>query len=147
MITLRHFSPDDAEVIHNNLYPDMAIADITEMITEWNSFVHDGRYFEMFAVISDDRIVGNVSLYEHNQSVASTGIEIYQAERKKGFASDALALLMKHASEKGYRILLDQVRKDNHASIRLHEKLGFESDGYVYRNQRDYEVVLYAKPL
>lgn len=147
MITLRHFTTDDAEIIHNNLYPDMSTADITEMITEWNSCVHDDRYFEMFAVIADDRIVGHVSLYEHSQSIASTGIEIYHAERKKGFATDALALLMDHASEKGYRIILDQVRADNHASIRLHEKLGFESDGYIYRNQRDHEVVLYAKPL
>ena len=45
------------------------------------------------------------------------------------------------------RILLDQVRRDNAASIRLHEKLGFETDGYGYRNQKGREVVLYLKPL
>lgn len=68
-------------------------------------------------------------------------------ERRKGAASEAISLLMRYASKKHYRIILDQVRKDNTASIRLHEKLGFESDGYVYRNQRDQEIVLYLKPI
>ena len=44
---------------------------------------------------------------------------------------------MQYAAEKGYRIILDQVRKDNPASIRVHEKLGFESDGYIYQNQKN----------
>ena len=42
--------------------------------------------------------------------------------------------MLEYAAKKGYKIILDQVRKDNLASIRLHKKLGFESDGYVYLN-------------
>ena len=59
----------------------------------------------------------------------------------------ALAALISLAKEKGYRIVLDQVRRDNRASIRLHEKLGFETDGYIYRNRKNNEVVLYLKIL
>ncbi|WP_081373827.1 GNAT family N-acetyltransferase [Butyrivibrio fibrisolvens] len=58
-----------------------------------------------------------------------------------------MADLLKYASEKGYHIMLNQVRKDNLASMRLHEKLGFESDGYSYRNQKNKEVFLYLKLL
>ena len=129
------------------LYPDMSLSEITEMIDEWNSGVFRGRAFDMFTVVSDGRIVGYVSLYEHTKTIASAGAEVIPEERRKGAASEALSLLMKYAAEKNYRIILDQVRRDNKASIRLHEKLGFESDGYVYRNQRDQEVILYMKPL
>ena len=117
------------------------------MITEWKTCTYQRRYFEMFAVISTNRIVGNVSLYEHSRNVASAVVEICSNERRKGYASETVAALLKYAAKKGYRIILDQVRKDNPASIRLHEKLGFESDDYIYRNQKNNEVLLYLKLL
>ena len=147
MVTLRHFGKEDAKFIHNSMYPDMAMADISDMIDEWNSLLYQGHYFEMFAVISGGQIVGSVSLREQSRSIVSAGIDILDSERGKGLGSEAFSLLIQHASGNGYRIILDQVRKDNTASIRLHEKLGFESDGYVYRNRKDHEVVLYLKVL
>lgn len=146
-IQLRHFERGDAKSIQTHLYPDLSETDISEMITEWNSGVYQERFFEMFAVLSGGRIVGYVSIYEKSRSIASAGIEIYPEERGKGLASEAMVALLKYAREKGYRILLDQVRKDNLASIRLHEKLGFESDGYVYLNRKNNEVLLYVKLL
>ena len=125
----------------------MELYAITEMIDEWNSLVCCGKYFEMFAIVSEDKIAGYVSLYEHSKTVASIGAEVIAEERRKGAASEAISLLMRYASEKRFRIILDQVRRDNTASIRLHEKLGFESDGYIYRNQRGQETVLYLKPI
>ncbi len=147
MVTIRNFTHQDAEALRQSLYPDMELSAISEMIDEWNSLVCCGKYFEMFAIVSDDRIAGYVSLYEHSKTVASIGAEVIAEERRKGAASEAISLLMRYASEKRYRIILDQVRRDNTASIRLHEKLGFESDGYVYRNQRGQETVLYLKPI
>ena len=147
MIVLRHFEQKDVESIHNSLYPDLSETDIREMIAEWNSYVYQGRYFEMFAVLSDNRIVGYGSISEKGRNIASAGIEIYSEERGKGFGSDAMAALLEKEKKKGYRIILDQVRKDNQASIRLHENLGFDSDGYVYRNRKNNEVLLYLKVL
>ncbi len=147
MITLRHFMREDAESIRNHLYSHMTESEIVNMIADWNSCVFQGRYFEMFAVITDGRIVGYVSLYERSQSVVSAGIEIYCNERNRGFAFEAMETLTAFACKKGYRLILDQVRKDNKAAVRLHEKLGFESDGYVYRNGKNNEVVLYIKLL
>ena len=145
MVTIRNFTHEDAEPLQQGLYPDMTLSGISEMIDQWNTGIYRGRYFEMFAIVSDKSVIGYVSLYEHSKNVASAGAEVITKERRKGTASEAVSLLMQYASEKGYRIILDQVCKDNIASIRLHEKLGFESDGYVYRNQRDQEVVLYLK--
>ena len=133
MVVLRHFLEQDAGFICENLYPDLAIDGAVAMIDEWNSGVHQGRYFEMFAVLSGGVIVGYASLKEHSKSTVSAGMEILRAEQNKGFGTQALAALINSAASKGYRIMLDQVRKDNPASIRLHEKLGFESDGYTYQ--------------
>ena len=147
MVTLRHFLPEDARSVRNNLYPDMTEAQIRDMIADWNTCLWKGRYFEMFAVVSDQRIVGCVSLYEHSRSMVSAGAEIYRTERRKGYASEAYCLLMAHAARKGYRLVLDQVSTDNPASIRLHEKLGFEKDDSIYINRRGHDVFLYLKLL
>lgn len=147
MMTLRHFGHEDAESVRQHLYPGLSEEDIRNMMDEWNSGLYQGRYFEMFAIVSGGRIAGFVSLTEHSRSVVSVGIEVCSSERGKGIAQEAVQMITRQAAEKGYRIILDQVRRDNPAGIRLHEKLGFESDGYVYRNQRNHEVVLYLKTI
>ena len=58
-----------------------------------------------------------------------------------------MQILLKEAAEKGYRIIQQQVRTTNTASIRLHEKLGFETDGYIYKNKHDHDVLIYLKAL
>lgn len=146
-VILRHFEYKDVKSIRDNLYPDLSENDVRGLITEWNSCIYQGRYFEMFAVESGNRIVGYVSLYEKSRSVASAGVEIFPEERGKGFAYVAMIDLLRYVAEKGYQVILDQVRKDNQASIRLHEKLDFENDGYVYRNPKNIEVLLYLKLL
>ncbi len=78
------------------------------------------------------------------ESITDSGFEI---KIPKGFAFDAMVQMLEYAAKKGYKIILDQVRKDNLASIRLHKKLGFESDGYVYLNEKNIDVLLYLKLL
>jgi len=147
MVTIRSFTQEDASFIQQNLYPDMSLSDISDLIDAWHTCIYDGKYFEMFAVLSDESMVGFVSLLEHSKHIASLGAEIIPMARGKGVASNAITLLMQYAAEKEYQVLLDQVRADNVASIRLHHKLGFESDGYVYKNQRGRDVVLYIKTI
>jgi RimJ/RimL family protein N-acetyltransferase len=144
---LQRFVPADAQSIRQHQYPDMTVDEIERMIADWNSGVFEGRCFEMFAVTEDGRIAGCASIKECSKSVASLGIEIFTEERGKWIASNAMPLLLEAAKQAGYRAVLDQLRTDNAASIRLHEAPGFETDGYVYRNKRDREVVLYLKLL
>ena len=101
----------------------------------------------MLAIVEDGRLVGTVSLFEHSPSCASIGPEVFARERRRGIAFSAMRILLKTASEKGYRIIQQQVRADNTASIRLHEKLGFETDGYIYKNRHGHDVLLYLKAL
>ena len=147
MLELRHFTRQDAAFLQTSLYPGIAAEEALRLIEAWDTCVYQNRYFEMFAVTCDSALIGCVSLFEHSPSVVSAGIEIIDSERNKGYGAQAMAKLIDLARQKGYRIMLDQLRRDNRASVRLHEKLGFESDGYVYRNQKNHETLLYIKPL
>jgi hypothetical protein len=42
---------------------------------------------------------------------------------------------------------MQQIRADNVVSSALHNSLGFETDGYVYRNKKGNEVLIYIKVL
>ncbi len=147
MIALRHFGSDDVSVLQKKRYPDMTCHEIAEMIREWNSCEYDGRYFEMFAVISDGRTVGSISVFENSRSAAEIGSDIFPDERRKGFAYEAMLQAVRYVSEKAYRGLIPQVRYANTASIRLQEKLGFEQLESVYRNSKGNNVLLYIKIL
>ena len=62
MITLRNFNKNDIYILQDLKYGDMSHNEIEKMIEDWNTKEYDGKYFEMFAVVSDDAIVGSVSL-------------------------------------------------------------------------------------
>ena len=147
MITLRHFTENDAELLQANQLYNKSKEEILSLINEWKTNSYNGKYFEMFAVVNDTTVVGSISLYEHTTSVASIGVEIFADQRRHGYAADAMRLLLIHAKEKGYRIIQQQVRTDNLPSIRLHEKLSFETDGYVYVNKKGHDIILYLKAL
>ena len=139
MVSIRLFADNDVDTLQTNLYPDMSAEEIRDMVREWNSGSYQGKRFEMF--------VGTVSLYALSKSVASIGAEVFEPYRRSGYAYEANLLLLDHAKELGYRVILNQVRTDNAASIRLNEKLGFETDRYVYRNKKEHPVFLFIKAL
>ena len=147
MITLRHFTKNDAELLQAHQLYGKCKEDILSLINEWKSNSYNGKYFEMFAVVKDAMVVGSISLYEHSPNVASIGVEIFTDQRCHGYATDAMQLLLTYAKEKGYRIIQQQVRTDNLPSIQLHGKLGFETDGYVYVNRKGHDIILYLKAL
>ena len=147
MVSIRHFSDSDIDAIHTHLYPDMRADEIRDLVREWNSGSWQGKPFEMLAILNATEIVGTISLYEHSKSVASVGVEIFEPHRRKGYAYEANLLLLERARQRGYRVIQNQVGIDNAASIRLNEKLGFESDEYIYRNKKDRPVYLFLKAL
>ena len=147
MISLRHFTEDDAEIIRQKQWPDLSTEEIVSIINDWKTLKYEDKYFEMLAIVADDEIVGYISLMEHSKSVVSLGIEIYADERNKGYATAAMAQACKIAADRDYKIIQDQVRIDNKPSIALHEKCGFETDGYIFLNQKQKEVCFYIYPL
>lgn len=105
------------------------------LIAQWDTKQYAGQYFEQLAMISDEQIVGYVSLFGQSDHIASEGVEVYAPYRRKGFAYEALVMLIHHAKNLGYRTMIAQIRQDNHASLALHEKLGFVITGQ-FTNKR-----------
>lgn len=147
MILLRHFTEDDAETIRKKQWPDLSIEEIEAIIYDWKTLEYKGKYFEMMAIVADDAVVGNISLMEHSRSIVSLGVEVYLDERSKGYATAAMKQAFMLATERGYKIIQDQVRVDNKPSIALHERCGFETDGYVFINKKGKEVCIYTSAL
>lgn len=143
MISLRQFTDRDAAVIREKQMPSASPEEISGMIEAWKSNTYQGRFFQMLALTADDSVVGSISLYENTKKIASVGVEVFADERGKGYATEGMKLMIANAEKRGYRILQDQVRADNAASIALHEKLGFETDGHLYANAKGRQVLIY----
>ena len=147
MVLLRHFEESDAEVLQTYKLSGKGKDNIISMIHDWNMLSYKGHYFEMFAIQNDATVVGSISIYERSKRIASFGIEVFAPYRQMGHAYESMRLLIEFAAKKGFKIILQQVRNDNLASIRLHEKLGFETDGHVYENQKGHKILIYLMPL
>ena len=125
----------------------MSLGEIREMFDQWEKKEFLGRYFEMFAIIKDEKIVGMISLYQLSDSMISCGPEIFMPYRKQGIGTEAMVLAMNIAKDRGYKVVLQQISLDNIASIALHNKLSFETDGYTYKNKKEHNVRVYIKLL
>ncbi len=147
MVILRNFNKDDAPNLHKSRYSSLSVEQIEHMIDEWNEKRFNGRYFEMFAIVRDEIIVGTISLYHHSTQVVSIGPEIFCEYRRKGFAKEAMIQACNMAKEKGYKIASQQIRINNSASIALHSSLDFETDGSIYTNAKGNQISIYLKSL
>ncbi len=117
-----------------------------QTIAEFASMEYNGRYFEMFAVVCEAEIVGFVSLYEHDAATISLGPEIMEKHWRNGYGTQAMELGLLHAKQKGYTKATAQIRKNNAASIKLHEKLGYQKTGEMV-NRKGTEVFVYERKL
>ena len=136
MFELRPFSREDAPLLKELIYPDLTTPEIEQLLSNRNTKEYRGRYFEMFGAIHDNRIVGTISLFELSPHSLSCGPEILPQYRKQGFGRQAMLIAMEIAKGKGYQMSISQIAVNNKASIALHQSLGFESSGYVYKNQK-----------
>ena len=147
MIILCNFTNDDAEVFQQMQGMNIALDDIKKMFAKWEEKEYLGKYFEMFAVVKDGEIVGSISLCQLSENVVSCGPEVFKSYRKQGVGKEAMMLAMDIAKSLGYKVVSQQIALNNAASIALHNKLGFETDEYVYINRKGTEVLIYIKPL
>ena len=147
LITLRNFTVDDALEFQQKQSTNMSLDEVKSLMTKWQEKEFEGKYFEMFAVTNDEGIVGMISLYQNSENVISCGPEIFEHYRKQGIGGEAMKLAMKIAKNKGYKLVSQQIRVNNTASIALHKKLGFETDEYIYKNRHNNDVQIFIKLL
>jgi RimJ/RimL family protein N-acetyltransferase len=92
----------------------------------------------MHFVIEDERgeVVGNLNTHRCDARVGtfSYGISIRRDRRGKGYAKEAILLVLRHYfDELRYQKVTVGVYAFNEPSIRLHEKLGFRLEGRLRR--------------
>ena len=147
MILLRNFKKEDASELQEYVYSDLSTEQVEALICEWYKKQFNGKYFEMYAIVSDEKIVGTISLYQHSSEVISIGPEIFCEYRRKGFAKEAMICACQMAKEKGFKIVSQQIRTNNAASIALHCSLDFETSELVFTNTKVNQVSVYLKCL
>ena len=147
MIILRNLKKEDASELQKYVYSDLSTEQVEALICEWYKKQFNGKYFEMYAIVSDEKIVGTISLYQHSSEVLSIGPEIFCEYRRKGFAKEAMICACQMAKEKGFKIVSQQIRTNNAASIALHCSLGFETNELVFTNTKGNQVYIYLKCL
>lgn len=117
MIVLRNFRDSDASMFQEKHSRHLSIEEIRELFQKWNIKEYEGKYFEMFAIVKDEEVVGRIFLYQHSENVVSYGPEIFEGYCRQGFAKEAMTLAMDIAKSRGYKVVLQQIRVDNDASI------------------------------
>lgn len=147
MIAIRNFECSDAVALQLTTYPKRSIQEIEKTIEEWNLKQFNGKYSETLAVLQDETLVGIIFLYQHTSEAISIGPEIFPEYRKRGIGKKAMELALNFVKEKGFKIVSQQIRVDNTASIALHTALGFETNGLIYTSRKGSEVVFYLKSL
>ncbi len=147
MMVLRKFVERDIPILQKYKYENISYPEMKALIGGFNSEEYEGKYYEAFAITDGKRLVGFISLYQHAETIVSCGVEIFIDYQRRNYAFCAMKEVLQIARDKGYRIVLDQIRTNNTASIALHKKLGFEADDYVYKNRRGNSVSLFLKIL
>ncbi|MEN9994404.1 MAG: hypothetical protein RL762_1061 [Bacteroidota bacterium] len=155
LITLRAVEKEDAGTIFlwennpanwkvSNTEVPFSMYDIHQLIEQQSDIRKSGQMRLVLQTNTDARPVGVIDLYDLNfkHGYAAVGILIAEDQDKgHGFATDALSLLISYCNETlELRNLYCQIHCDNHASVRLFEKAGFEHAGtrknwLRYKNQ------------
>ncbi|MBZ0289992.1 MAG: GNAT family N-acetyltransferase [Anaerolineae bacterium] len=95
----------------------------------------DDRYFFVIETLNGE-VVGMINSHSIDRRCGtfSYGVGIRPAYQRKGYASEAIILFCRHFfHERRYQKVIANVFSFNAASMRLHERLGFQLEGRLRR--------------
>ena len=90
-------------------------------------YIDDKRYFAYIKDCDINEYIGYVN-YHYNEidDIYECGILIESKYRSKGYAKDALRLLVREANKNGIKYLYDTFEKEREHTLELFLNLGFE---------------------
>ncbi len=149
-IRLRAYEPGDAETLWqwnqdserarllDFLWPPQSRARVQRQAEEGTQRGLDGDGYSWIIETLDGVPVG--TLTTHNCSLRngtfSYGVDIVSEQRGKGYAGEAIIIVLRYYfQELRYQKVTISAHADNAASIRLHEKLGYQHEGTLRRMQ------------
>ena len=121
MVKLIKLEKSDAEFVRQNFpgyFRDDSVENIERIIESWKKSL-------CFCITYMNEKVGIITLGEKQEKKLSWGVMIKEEYRGKGIAKTAFEIIEKLAKEKGYSTIISSCAKENLASKRLHEKVGF----------------------
>jgi RimJ/RimL family protein N-acetyltransferase len=96
----------------------------------------EGDNFRFVIENTAQEVVGDITIYGCDQRTGnfSWGLNVKREHRRKGYASQALTLVMRYYfQELRYQKVTVPIHSFNEPSIKLHEKLGFQQEGCIRR--------------
>lgn len=108
-------------------------SDIEQFVENQQHGLHANEQLRLM-IETDGRTVGAIDLFDYNGNQAEVGILIYDPQdRRKGYASEALRMVMDHTHELHIKRLKAVVAAENLASRALFERCGFvKTDNSTY---------------
>lgn len=143
-ISLRPLEPEDLELLYqwendsriwqvsNTLAPFSRFI-LRQYIEESHRDIYEAKQLRLIIQNEAGKAVGAIDLFDFEpfHQRAGIGILIYaEADRRLGYAADALELMCRYASETlGLHQLYANIGENNPASVSLFEKAGFQLCG------------------
>lgn len=135
---------EDLEIIHH-WKSQIDISYITAKAIQHPSLAERQKRFQegvpsVFALrrITDDRLIGEISLYNLNPKNRSAGVGYFTGVdyRRQGYTKEGLGLLITYLFQVvGLNKVMADTGAFNHASIALLRSLGFQQDGCLRQHQ------------
>ncbi len=120
------------------------IEEIEGLVKSDQDLIKNNQLRLVMCINETNQPIGTIDLFEFDEEKQSVGIGILIAEkefRNKGFANEALKLLVEHCLNELHIVhLFCNIFKDNHHSIRLFEKNGFQfiEERLLFGNEVNY---------
>ncbi len=161
LVRLRAIEPEDARyLMHWNedsemacnlefTWPPQSSVAVAEWVAQQSRKQMENDTFYWIIENRDKEVVGSIDTHhaDHRSGSFSYGINIDSDHQRKGYASEAIYLVLKYYFEElRYQKVTVRVHGNNEASAALHEKLGFTREGVNRRmlfNHGKYEDLLW----
>ncbi len=131
-ITLKQLGPGDAPAVHELAQANRdhltQLGDYKDYVALSEAQLADqlGSDAETTFGIFVPGLIGTVSLIHHTETAFGLGYWIESASAGKGITTSAVGLAIKQAEDLGAKELWAGISRNNAASIRVVEKLGFK---------------------
>jgi RimJ/RimL family protein N-acetyltransferase len=118
------------------LWPPTSLAADRQMAEQSSLRKLDNDAYHWIIENSDGEPVGSIATHDCSprNGTFSYGLDVADEHQRKGYASAAIRLVLRYYfDELRYQKVTIMVHSDNPASIRLHQKLGYQLEGTLRR--------------
>ena len=95
-------------------------------------FVQHNAFLAVWEI--NKRYVSALRIEPYHDGVLLTGLETCKEDRASGYATELLNAVISYLSDIGIKKVYSHIRNDNAASLKVHQKIGFQkiSEGAVF---------------